>query len=152
MLIDLYGIVMETPGVTISLNTPWRAMALEQRLFEAVVALKPDALEKTPDEWLWHLRAPQLWGKVLNAVARVMKGWQEEGQDVAGQPQQRAWRWLMEADTDMDGYDHAGDKASMWAFLRASIDAESPERPEKGEDVDLNAFSVRIWSTGEEKE
>jgi hypothetical protein len=51
----------------------------------------------------------------------------------------------MEADTDSDGYDHAGEPACLWAFLRVTLDRGSPEEPEKGEDIDLEGFGVQIW-------
>ena len=39
MRVDFYGLVFETPKVTVYLWSPWRASALEHRLFEAVHGL-----------------------------------------------------------------------------------------------------------------
>jgi hypothetical protein len=38
-----------------------------------------------------------------------------------------------------------GEKASLWAFLRLSIDRGGPTEAEKGEDIDLNGFGVQVW-------
>jgi len=48
-------------------------------------------------------------------------------------------------DTDDNGYDHAGEPSSMWAFLRLGVDRGSIEEGEKPEDIDLNGFGMRIW-------
>ena len=33
----------------------------------------------------------------------MLKGWQEEAETGS---EKRTWRWLLEGDTDADGYDH----------------------------------------------
>ena len=58
---------------------------------------------------------------------------------------ERSWRWLLEGDTDQSGYDHAGERLSLWGFLRVSLDRGGPGEQEKGEDVELEAFGLRIW-------
>ena len=55
------------------------------------------------------------------------------------------WRWLIEGDVDASGYDHKGEKAAFWLFVRLALDRGGPGEPEKGEDVDLNGFGIRIW-------
>jgi hypothetical protein len=142
MRVDFYGLVFETPRVTFYLWSPWRAAALEHRLFEAVGALPGARAEQGPDENLIHLNDPKSCRQALQGIARVMKGWQEEAE--AGS-ERRTWRWLLEADTDADGYDHAGEQASMWCFLRVSLDRGGPGEPEKGEDIDLHGFGMQIW-------
>ena len=151
MRLELYGIAMEAPGATVCLWSPWRCLEIEHKLFNAIAVLRPDGIEKAPDEWTWDIPDVRVWKQVLNVVARTLKGWQEEGHDTGSNPEKRAWRWLMEADTDVDGYDHGGEKAAMWAFLRLSIDRGDREAPEKGEDLDLNGFGIRFWNADETK-
>ena len=38
MRVDFYGLILETPRVTVYLWSPWRAAALEHRLFESIRA------------------------------------------------------------------------------------------------------------------
>ena len=142
MRIDFYGLVFETPRVTYYLWSPWRSSALEHRLFEAVVKLSGARPEQEADEWRLHVSDPKIFQGALQNVCRILKGWQEEADP--GQ-ERRAWRWLLEADTDDHGYDHGGEPAGMWAYIRLGLDRGGPGEGEKGEDVDLNGFGVRIW-------
>ncbi len=142
MRIDFYGLGFETPRATFYLWSPWRASALEHRLFEVVGKLVGSNPEQDAEEWRLQVTEPKVFRQCLQAVCRVLKGWQEEaspGQD------RRAWRWLFEADTDDQGYDHEGEPASIWAYLRLAIDRGGLGEPEKGEDIDLNGFGIRIW-------
>ena len=50
MRIDFHGLAFETPFVTFHLWSPWRAAALEHRLFEAVQAAVRSEPENLPDE------------------------------------------------------------------------------------------------------
>ena len=59
----------------------------------------------------------------LNAVSRVLKGWQEDA-DPAGE--KRSWRWLLEADTDADGYDHGGEMEAAVGDGRGPSSNSSP--------------------------
>jgi hypothetical protein len=127
--------------------SPWRCSALEHRLFEGVKAIPGVQFESEADELRLHLTEAKLWPMLLNVTARVLKGWQEEAADAG--TERRAWRWLLEADTDDHGYDHTGDRTCIWVFLRLSLERGSPTDGEKGEDIDLNGFGVRIWSTEE---
>jgi hypothetical protein len=142
MRVEFYGLAFETPLVSFHLHSPWRATSLEHRLFEAVRSLARAHSEEGPDEWRVQINEPKVWRSALQALARVMKGWQEDA-DPAGE--RRSWRWLLEGDTDADGYDHNGDPVTLWGFLRVSLDRGSPGEPEKGEDIDLEGFSLRIW-------
>jgi hypothetical protein len=142
MRIDFYGLVFETPRVTVYLWSPWRSSALEHRLFEAAVKLAGVRPEQEADEWRLEIKDAKVWQGILQAVCRILKGWQEEADP--GQ-ERRVWRWLLEADTDDHGYDHGGEPACMWAYLRLGLDRGGPAEAEKGEDVDLNGFGVRIW-------
>jgi hypothetical protein len=45
---------------------------------------------------------------------------------------------------DASGYDMQGEKASIWAYLRLSLDRGGPGEAEKGEDIDLNGFGVQF--------
>ncbi len=146
MRVDFYGLAFDTPRVTFYLRSPWRSCALEHKLFEAVTALPHVRLEKLPDEALAHVGDPRTWRAALNAVSRVIKGWQEEADPGS---ERRTWRWLLEADTDADGYDHTGEQACLWAFLRVSLDRGGPADQEKSEDVDLDGFGVQIWPANE---
>jgi hypothetical protein len=141
MRIDLYGLAFEAPRVTFYLWSPWRAAALEHRLFDAVGALpgvRPEAVE---DGRSLHVGDAKTWRAAVQAIARVLKGWQEE----ADPEERRSWRWLLEGDTDAYGYDQAGEPAGLWALVRVSVDRGGPGEGEKGEDVDLEGFGARIW-------
>jgi len=144
MRIDFYGLGFETPRVTFYLWSPWRAAALEHRLFEAVGQLTGRAPEQEADEWRIHLTDTKVFRGALQAICRILKGWQEEAD--AGQ-ERRSWRWLLEGDTDANGYDHAGEPAGMWAYLRLALERGGPGENDKAEDVDLNGFGLRIWPT-----
>jgi hypothetical protein len=142
MRISFHGLHFETPLVTFYLWSPWRAAALEHRLLEVVQRLPRVEPEQGPDERRLHVSDPKSWKAALQAVARVMKGWQEEA-DPGGE--RRTWRWLLESDSDGDGYDALGEPVSLWGFLRLSLDRGGPGEPEKGEDIDLHGFGFRIW-------
>ena len=142
MRVDLYGLAFETPRVSFHLWSPWRASALEHRMFEAVKNVPRVEMEKAPDEWRLLIADPKMWRAAVQAVSRVLKGWQEEADPGS---ERRTWRWLVEGDTDAHGYDHTGDTASVWLLLRVSLERGTPGEPEKGEDIDLEGFSARVW-------
>jgi hypothetical protein len=146
MRVDLYGVVFETPRVTFYLWSPWRSAALEHRLFEAVRTLPRVVREEGPDELRLHINDPKTCRLALQAIARVLKGWQEEADTGS---ERRSWRWLLEADTDADGYDHTGEPVSLWGFLRVSLERGGLGEPEKGEDVDLEGFGLQIQGEGQ---
>ena len=141
MRFDFYGLAFETPRVVFHLWSPWRATALEHRLFEALRQLPRAELEEGPDERRLILAEPRSCRAALQAISRVLKGWQEEAE--AG-GERRTWRWLLEADTDEAGYDHNGEPASVWGFLRVALERGGPAEPEKGEDIDLDGFGLEI--------
>jgi hypothetical protein len=143
MLIDFYGLTFDTPRVTCYLWSPWRAAALEHRLFEVVRNLSGVEFEQDVDELRAQITDGKIFRQALTAICRVLKGWQEEASD-AGR-ERRAWRWLLEGDTDDHGYDHAGEAACLWAFLRVGLDRGGPDEADKGEDIDLNGFGLRVW-------
>jgi hypothetical protein len=147
MHIELYGMMFDAPGVTYYLWSPWRCSALEHRLFEGIKALPNVELEKAPDELRLHMTDAKAYRASIQLVERVLKGWQEEASDSG--TDRRSWRWMLEADTDAHGYDHAGEKASVWAFLRLSLDRGTPGEGERGEDIDLNGFGFRVWRSEE---
>jgi hypothetical protein len=142
MRINFYGLTFETPCVSFYLWSPWRAAALEHRLFEAVHRLSQVQGEAGPDERRAHIGDPKTLRAALTAVARVLKGWQEEADPGT---ERRTWRWLLEGDSDADGYDHNGEPTSMWCFLQASVERGGPGESDKGEDIDLEGFGLRIW-------
>ena len=141
MLVDFYGIGVETPGAVIHLWSPWRATALELRIYEAVVGISGIKTEKDSDEIRLHIKDAKVWKQALNAMCRVLKGWQEDAEQGR---ERRSWRWLIEADVDDHGYDHAGEPAGLWAFLQLGLERGSFEDPEKIESVDLNAIGIRL--------
>jgi hypothetical protein len=145
MRIDLYGLTFETPRVTCYLWTPWRAAALEHRLFEAVAAVAGGRPEQGPDGLSVEITDPKTWRAAVQSLARVLKGWQEEA-DPGGE--RRGWRWIVEGDTDAYGYDHAGEPACLWGLVRVSVDRGGPGEGEKGEDIELEGFGVRVWPAG----
>jgi hypothetical protein len=141
MRIDFFGVAFETPRVTFYLWSPWRASALEHRLFEVVRALPRTEFEEAPDELRVHMPDPKTWKSALQAIARVLKGWQEEGDPGR---ERRSWEWLIEGDSNADGYDHYGEPFSLWMFLRISLDMGGIGEPDRGEDIDLHGFGIRI--------
>jgi hypothetical protein len=141
MRFDFYGLAFEAPRVTFYLWSPWRSTALEHRIFEAIKAVPRVQPEEAPDELRLHITDPKSWRLALQAVARVLKGWQEEAETGS---EKRSWRWLLEGDTDADGYDHTGAPACLWGFVRVGLDRGSIGEPEKGEDVDLDGFGLQI--------
>jgi hypothetical protein len=141
MRFDFYGIAFEAPKVTFYLWSPWRSTALEHRLFEAIRALPRVNPEEANDEMRLHIADPKTWRSALQAVARVLKGWQEEAETGS---EKRSWRWLLEGDTDADGYDHTGAPACVWGYLRLGLDRGGPGEPDKGEDVDLEGFGMQF--------
>jgi hypothetical protein len=143
MRIDIYGLAFETPKVTVHLWSPWRSTALEHRLFEVIVNGLKQPPEKFPDGVQAHISDPKTWKQTLLAVSRVLKGWQEDAEP--GNGERRSWRWMIEGNTDANGYEHTGDPACLWAFLRLELDRGEPGEPDKGEDIDLDGFGVQIW-------
>ncbi len=142
MRVDLFGLVMDGPGVTVYLWSPWRCSALEHKLFEAIKAIPGTRLESDPDELRLEITDSKVWKSAVQATSRVLKGWQEEAAD--GGTDKRSWRWLIESDVDAAGYDSHGEKASFWAYIRLALDRGGPNEPEKGEDIDLNGFGVCV--------
>lgn len=142
MRVDFYGLAFETPHVTFHLWSPWRAAALEHKLFEAVRTLPRVEAQTFPDEWQLHVGEPKTFRSAVQAISRVLKGWQEEADPPA---ERRHWRWLLEGDTDADGYDHYGEPNSLWGILRVSLERGGPGEGDKSEDLDLEGFGLRIW-------
>ena len=142
MRVDFHGLSFETPRVTGYLWSPWRASALEHRLFDVVRQLPGIAPEQDADELRAHLPDAKTWKLALNALVRVLKGWQEEADQGR---ERRGWRWLLEGDSDDSGYDHTGEPCSIWLFLHLAIDRGSLEDGEKAEEIELNGFGLRIW-------
>jgi len=149
MRISFYGLAFETSQVTFHLWSPWRATALEHRLYEAVRQLPRTEAEQAADEWRVVVRDPKTWRGALNAVARVLKGWQEEADPGS---ERRSWRWLLEGDTNADGYDHSGEPVSLWGIVRVCLDRGGPGEPDKGEDLDLEGFGLRVWPANDSED
>ena len=61
MRVDLFGLTVETPGVTFYLWSPWRCSALEHRLFDAVKGVAGAEFEPAPDELRVHVTEPKGW-------------------------------------------------------------------------------------------
>ncbi|CAN5375278.1 hypothetical protein BH11PLA2_BH11PLA2_38840 [soil metagenome] len=148
MQVELYGLTMEAPGVSFYLWSPWRCAALEHKMFDSLVSVPGGVEERTADEVRLDITETKSWKTCLQHLERVLKGWQEEGVDVGNE--KRSWRWLLEGDVDADGFDHKGEKAAFWMFLRLGIDRGGPADGEKGEDVDLNGFGICVWGAEEE--
>jgi hypothetical protein len=145
MQFDFYGLGFHAPRVSFYLWSPWRAAALEHKLFEAVRTLPRVEVEESFDEWRVHITDPKTWRTALQTLARILKGWQEDADPAS---ERRRWCWLLEGDTDTDGYDHTGEAASIWGILRVSLERGGPGEADKGEDVDLEGFSLRVWGNG----
>jgi len=143
MMVDFYSLKLDVARVTCYLWSPWRSSALEHRLFEVVRGVSGVTLEQEPDQLRANIADAKGWKNAMNAISRVLMGWQEEAAD--DHRERRTWRWLLEGDTDSHGYDHAGEPLSLWAYLRLGIDRGSPDDGDKGEDIDLHGFGVRFW-------
>jgi hypothetical protein len=141
MRIEMHGLVFETPLVTVHLWSPWRATALEHRLFEVIREATKGEVEQAPDECRLRIADPRAWKAALQSVARVLKGWQEEAD---AHSERRSWWWLLEADTDANGYDHNGEPTALWCLLRVALDRGGVGEQEKGEDFDLEGFGLKI--------
>lgn len=141
MRFEFYGLAFETPRVLFHLYSPWRATALEHRLFDALKTLPRVTLEEGSDERRLAVDDPRSCRMALQAVSRVLKGWQEDAESGS---ERRTWRWLLEGDTDDAGYDHNGESASVWCFLRLGLERGGPGDQEKAEDVDLDGFGLEI--------
>jgi hypothetical protein len=141
MRFDFNGLAFETPRVLVYLWSPWRASHLEHRLFDALKALPRVEIEAAPDEARLILTDPRQCKAALGAIARVLKGWQEDAE--AGS-EKRTWRWLIEGDIDEAGYDHNGEQASLWCFVRLTLERGGFGEQEKGEDIDLDGFGLEI--------
>jgi hypothetical protein len=146
MRVEFYGLHFETPQVTFHLWSPWRAAALEHRLFDAVRNLPRVHVDQWPDEVQAKISDPKTCRAAVQAVSRVLKGWQEEAEPGS---EKRHWRWLIEGDTDAYGYDHTGEQASLWGVVRVSLERGGVGEPDKGEDIDLEGFGFRIWAEGQ---
>lgn len=147
MQFELYGLAFESSGLTCHLWSPWRCSALEHRLFELIRALPNTEYETHPDEQQVHITDPDVWRGAVKLVERVLKGWQEEASDGA-ENERRIWRWMVEADVDAHGFDHHGEKAGIWAFLRLTLEraGNSNDEAERAEELDLNGFGVCLWN------
>jgi len=148
MRVDLFGQSMEAPGATFYLWSPWRCSFLEHKLFESLKAVPNATGEPGSDELRIHVADAKGWKLAVQNLSRVLKGWQEESSDV-GREERRAWRWLLEADVDANGYDMQGEKSSFWIYVRLIVERGGPNDAEKGEDIDLNGFGVQVWGTKE---
>jgi hypothetical protein len=142
MRIDVYGLILETDEVTIHLWSPWRASALEHKLFDAVRNLAGSKFEIHPDEWRIRLKKQEQFEEVFQTFERILKGWQEEASDVGSD--RRVWRWILEADIDAHGYDQTGEKASAWLFLRVALERGTMGEEERPEEIDLNGLGMEI--------
>lgn len=147
MRLDLYGLIFETPNISFYLWSPWRASVLEHRLFDTIRQLPAVQFESKSEELRATISEQKTLKQALTAIERILKGWQEEASDAGNE--RRVWRWLVEADIDAHGYDHTGERSGIWAFLRLSLERNAPDELEKGEDIDLNGFGMRISSVEE---
>lgn len=149
MQVGLYGMTMVTKGVTFYLWSPWRCTALEHRLFEAIRQVPGVELVQEPDEASIDVKSDKAWKAAMLAVERVLKGWQEEARDVG--TDRRAWYWMIEADTDSNGYDHHGEASNIWGFIRLLIEGatDTDDDDGKSEWIDLNGFGFKVWRNAE---
>ena len=146
MQIDFYGFRFETSRITCVLWSPWRASALEHRLFNEVKQLPGVHLESAPDELRVQIADVKIWQQGLHQITRILKGWQEEATDTG--KEHRIYRWLFEGDTDEQGYDHSNEPACLWIYLRVGLDHGDFEAEEQGEWIDLHNFGLRFWPVG----
>jgi hypothetical protein len=141
MRFELNRLVFDTPQIIIHLWSPWRCSQLEHQLFAAVSAVRGGQVTESADERTLIIKDENMSKQAFIAIRRVLKGWQEEAE--AG-TERRVWRWLLEGDMDEAGYDHNGEPASLWCYLRVGLERGGFGEQEKGEDVDLDGFGVEI--------
>jgi len=146
MQIDVYGMRFEASRITCYLWSPWRAAAIEHRLFNEVKQLPGVALETTPEELRIQINDEKTWKLALTNMSRLLKGWQEEATGVG--KERRVYRWLFEGDTDEHGYDHANEVASLWVYLRLGVEQGDMSDEEPAEWIDMNGFGLRLWPMG----
>ncbi len=141
MRVDLHGLSFETPAVHFVLHSPWRCMEIEHRLFMAVKeATSVEPVDLGPEVRLSITDAKQ-WKAALQAMVRVLKGWQE---DCPPGTERRHWAWLVEGDVNASGYDHLGQPASLWFIVRTLVERGGPHDGEKPEELDLEGFGVQL--------
>jgi hypothetical protein len=143
MQIDFYGFKFDAARVTCYLWSPWRATALEHRLFNEAKQVQGVHLEQQVDEIRVQITDVKALNQALTNMSRLLKGWQEEATDTGRE--RRQYRWLFEGDTDEHGYDHNNETASLWIYLRVGLERDDLEEGEPGEWVDLNCFGLRLW-------
>ena len=145
MQVNLYGMSFLTEGITFYLWSPWRCMAIEHRLFEAIRVLPGTQFTKELDEVSVEVTSEKTWDLAREAVERTLKGWQEEAADAG--TDRRSWYWLIESDTDIHGYDHGGEEANLWCFLRLVVESGAEANGEGGKTdmIDLEGFGMSIW-------
>jgi hypothetical protein len=146
MQIDFYGLKFEASRLTCYLWSPWRAAALEHRLFTEVKQVPGIHLEQQPDELRVQIADVKTWQQAQHNMSRLLKGWQEETSG-AGR-ERRVYRWLFEGDTDEHGYDHANELACLWIYLRVGLDRgdfADDGGDEPSEWIDLQNFGLRFW-------
>ena len=141
MRFDFYGLTFDTPQVNFYLWSPWRASALEHRVFDAIRALPRVEVEQGPDELRVSVSDPKTARQALQAAERVLKGWQEDADPAS---ERRGWRWMLEGDSDAHGFDHNNEPVGLWGFLRLSLEQGGVGEAEKGEDVDLDGFGFLV--------
>src|ERR1043166_173498 len=146
MQIDFYGFRFEASRITCVLWSPWRASALEHRLFNEIKQLAGVHLESAPDELRLQISDAKIWPQALHEMTRILKGWQEEATGTG--KEHRIYRWLFEGDTDEQGYDHNYETACLWIYLRVGLDHGDFEAEEQGEWIDMHNFGLRFWPVG----
>ena len=146
MQVDFYGQKFEVARVTCYLWSPWRAAAIEHRLFNEIKQLPGVHLEQQPDEMRVQIADVNTWKLALVNMSRLLKGWQEEVASTG--KERRVYRWLIEGDTDEHGYDHTGEVASIWIYLRAGLDRGEFDDADPSEWIDLHGFGLRLWPMG----
>ena len=141
---EFYGLAFETPRVIFHLWSPWRATALEHRLFEAVRLLPRTELEEAPDERRLLIPTPRPAGWRSGPLPRA------QGLAGGGRPRQRTPRLALAA-----GGRHRRRRlrpqrraGQLWGFLRLGLDRGGLGEPEKGEDIDLDGFGLEITAEG----
>ncbi len=144
MQISLYSIKFIAQDITIYLWSPWRATALEHRLFDVCRNLPACKVEEEPDEWRIQLKDQASWQKIVQIIARVLDGWKEEANEIGRE--HRSWYWVIEAETDRNGYDSEGEPSSVWAYIQLGIEEGNPGEEKSSETLTLDGLSFRFWN------
>jgi len=148
MRTQIFGLTFETPKVHLHLRDPWRSTALEHRIFDNLRKAAKLRVDEDADGQHVLIDDVKNWKPALQAVIRTLKAWQEEASPVNAE--ERLWCFVVEGNVTSSGYDIHGQPASIQVFVRLGlVRGGGPADPDKGEEIDLDGFSIQIEQSPE---